>query len=103
MNDFENSLCKCRFELFNIPTVNEYLTLKKAILQDKYLIDINKKMRIHQKKMVESIQDEKLYSLKKKEYEQFREMFYASPLVINYQNVKRDIEQLLMEMKRIIE
>ncbi|MGM9858169.1 MAG: YlbF family regulator [Bacilli bacterium] len=101
-NDIEEALEKLKKELYNLDEVKTYFAAKHAILEDQYLKEVNELMRTHQKKMVEAINDPQLHQQEKEKYLSYKEIYDNHPIVITYENAKKDVYDILKQISNII-
>ena len=90
MNEVDKALEELKNELDNLPLIQEYLLLKKAISENEEL----KKMRID----IARLQ----YENKKDEHDNLLKIYNSHPLVINYQTTKEEVKNLLLEIRNIL-
>lgn len=77
--------------------VEEFLKLRKEIENNNYLKEINDKKEFYKKEYCHS-KDLKM----KKEYLKYEKEYHDHILVIQYNNVKEDVFDLLNEMSKIL-
>ena len=91
MNKVSDSILELKETIFKEPTVQEYLTLKKAIKESEELIKLQEDILYFNKNN---------QSMKAKE---LMEIYNSHPLIVNYNNVKDDVNDLLNEIKAELE
>lgn len=100
--DIEEALANLKKELYNLEEVKTYFACKKAILEDEHLKETNELMRTHQKKMVEAINDPQVHQQEKEKYLFYKEIYDNHPVVITYENAKKDVYDILKQISNII-
>lgn len=103
MNDFDKKLGDAKNELFSLPLIKEYFIVKSQIENNVELIELNDKLKLAQKAMSKSIDDDDLYHKNKKDYEELMIKYNLHPLIVNYQNLKEEVYTLLTQIKDILE
>ena len=99
MNEVEKKLDIVKDELYSNPLVLEYFRLKKAIEEDKDLMDLDKKIRTLQKELCYKNKKENIDN--NEAYLALKNRFDNHPLVINYNKVKEEVLNLLNEIKEV--
>lgn len=102
MTDFELALKEVEEKLYEEPIIKEYFRLKEIIDNDKELQELDKEMRLHQKRMCEFENDDKIYFKEKKQYEKCLKEIESNPIYINFTEVKNDVNTLLKEVRNAI-
>jgi len=102
MNDFEKCLEQTKTELFNQPIVKEYFHLKEIFQNDLELQKLDQEVRFHQKKMCENQDNDEIYFLEKKLYEEKLKEFNENPIVQNLLEVKQEVFQLLKQAEEVL-
>ena len=95
----EEALKTLSNSLFEMDEVKHYFALKQAILDDKELLEINEKMRKHQKLMVESINDPESHKKEKELYFEYKNQYENHPLVINFNVMQEEVSYLLKTLE----
>ncbi len=90
--DVKTKTLQIRDYLYSLAEVKEYFRLKNAILENEELKQISSNI----KKYCHDNDNKKLYEKYKKEYE-------SHPLIINFNVVKNEVEDLLIQIKSLIE
>ena len=90
MNDVDKILEELKSELDNLPEIQEYLSLKKALEENKEL----KQMRLE----IARLQNEG----KKEEHDNLLNLYNSHPLVVNYTLAKEEVKNLLLQIKDIL-
>ena len=103
MSDIDVKLAEVKDELYSDPVLVEYFRLKDMIEHDEELMNLEKEVRLHQKKMCENIDNDEIYLLEKELYETYSSQLRNNPLVINFNLVKDDAVKLLKEVKEYLE
>lgn len=103
MSDFEKSLNESKKLLMNDELVQEYFHLKEAFQNDSELQKLDQKVRTHQKRMCENEKNDVIYFGEKKIYEEKSNEFNNHPIVINLLAVKKEVQELLKQVKGVLE
>lgn len=99
MNKIEELLKEVKDKLNDEPCVKEYFRLKEVIDNDKELQELDKKMRLHQKEMCEHQDNDEIYFKEKELYESYLTKIESNPIYINFNEVKKEVNALLIEMR----
>lgn len=102
MTDFELALKEVEEKLYEEPIIKEYFRLKEIIDNDKELQELDKEMRLYQKRMCEFENDDKIYFKEKKQYEKRLKEIESNPIYINFTEVKNEVNTLLKEVRNAI-
>ena len=102
MDNVETLLKEVSEKLFNYPCVKEYFRLKEIIENDKELSSLEKEVRQHQKLMCEHQNDDEVYFKEKELYETKLAQLEANPIIQNFEEVKKEVNALLNEVKEIL-
>lgn len=102
MSNFDRLLQESKEELMSIECVQEFLRLKKVVENDLYLKNLDKEMRIHQKKMCENQDNDEIYLKEKSLYESCKNTIESNPAWQNFQAVKEEVYSILVEIKNLL-
>lgn len=85
--------------------VNEFLFAKKALNEDQSLKEIREKMEQSQKAMVNfaASKEEEKYLQAKNDYNRYEEEYFSHPVVLNYQSSLEAMEEILTQIKEIVQ
>ena len=103
MNDINELLLEVNKNLNDEPCVKEYFRLKKVIEGDKELIELDKLVREHQTLMCKSQDNDEIYFKEKELYETYLNQLNSNPIYQNFEQVKKEVNALLKEMKDYLE
>lgn len=103
MNDIDLLLIDIKEEILNESCVKEYLRLKNIIKNDKHLLDLEKSIRNHQRKMCEYRKDPIKFDEEKILYEKCTKEFELNPIVKNFNICKEETYNFLYEIKGVLE
>lgn len=98
----EKAILDVSKNLMEEPVVKEFLAIKKEIENDDELLELDKSIREHQKNMVKFAHDEEFASKERLLYKKEKEKFENHPLILNYNALKDEVNDLLEEIKDII-
>lgn len=101
-NEFEKQLKIVHENLFNDPIVAEYFSLKKQIENDSYLTDLHNNIVTYAKTMTTNINDDQVYFENKEKYERELEKYNSHPLVVDFKEISKEVNMLLLQLKNII-
>lgn len=101
-SEFEKQLEIVRDNLFNDPIVAEYFLLKKQIENDSYLTDLHNNIVIYAKIMTTNINDDQIYFENKEKYERELEKYNSHPLIVDFKEISKEVNMLLLQLKNII-
>ena len=99
MNKIEELLEEVKDKLNDEPCVKEYFRLKEIIDNDKELQELDKNMRLHQKEMCEHQDNDEIYFKEKELYESYLTKIESNPIYVNFNEVKKEVNALLIEMR----
>lgn len=102
MNDINELVLDIKKELYDNPSIKEYLRLKTLIENDKDLIKLNKELKSHQRIMCENINNDEIYLKEKEIYESLKAKMDANPLLVNFNALREEVSQILNEIKDAI-
>lgn len=103
MNDFDQALEDLKNELFSLEEVKTYFKLKSEIDNNAELVLIKEKITSLKQEMTLNIDLDDKYFKAKKEYELLLKKYTEHPLIQNFEIVKENVYNILMEIKKIIE
>ena len=103
MNNFEAQLEKVKNLLFNQECVKTYFSLKEQIEQSIELNELREKIRFHAQEMTKNMSDDEIYFKNKSIYEKALNEYNSHPLVVDYNAVAEEVNNLLKQLKNIIE
>ena len=82
--------------------IKEYFKFKQALLEDKKIQNLDKKMKLHQKKMCENKDNNEIYLLEKSRYESCKKELENNPVWQNFQIVQEEVYSILVDIKNIL-
>lgn len=88
---------------FALPLVKEYFAQVDLINADKALLALSDNVKKLQRMMTLHIKNKELHEKYRLDYEKKLNEYNGHPYVINYQYLKNEVENLLLQMKQIIE
>ncbi len=103
MSEFTERLDQLKTSLFEREEVRQYFALKAAIESDPILMEANANMRFHQKEMAKHMGNLEIYTKEKALFEHFSSVYQNHPLVVNYEQAKNAVHDLLRQLKDILE
>ncbi len=103
MNDFDQALEDLKNELFSLEEVKTYFKLKSEIDNNAELVLIKEKITLLKQEMTLNIDLDDKYFKAKEEYELLLKKYTEHPLIQNFEIVKENVYNILMEIKKIIE
>lgn len=103
MNNIDEILKQVDEKLSNEPCVKEYFRLKEIISNDEKLMELDKLVREHQTKMCQNQDDDEIYFREKELYEKYLSELENNPIYQNFALVKKEVNELLIEIKKILD
>lgn len=103
MNSFEEELTLLKEKLFNEDCVKTYFSLKEQIEKSVELNDLRAKISFHAQTMTKNMDNDELYFKHKEAYEQVLKEYNSHPLIVDYNQVSEEVNELLVQLKNIIE
>lgn len=94
-----NALSKVKEQLFNEPEVKEYFYLKSQIQNNEELLGLDKNIKDLQRKLCKNSKNKDLID----EYRSALNSYNSHPLVVNFNRVKEEVNDLLRMIKEILE
>lgn len=102
MDKIDTLLQEIKEDLHNEDIVKEYFRLKNIIEHDKEILDLQKQVSFHQKRMCENKNNDEIYVQEKALYEKYDDLLKKHPIVINYSEAKEEITSLLKEIQGVL-
>ena len=103
MTDIEKVTLDIKEELYSEECVKEYFRLKSIIENDEEINKLQEEVRVHQKAMCENMNNDEIYFKEKALYEEAHSKLDSNPIVINFNNVKEEVTNLLRMIKEAIQ
>lgn len=94
MNKYDELIIIIRNELMKKEVVNEYFKLKKIIGESKYIQNLDNEIKYYQKC--------KMNDEEKNKYLELLDTYNNDPLIVQYKNVREEVEIILSEIKDIL-
>lgn len=88
---------------FDLDLVKDYFKQVELINADEALLNLSDEVKKLQRMMTLNIRNKKLHADYKKQYEQKLIEYNSHPYIVNYNYLKNEVEDLLNQMKKIIE
>lgn len=95
----EVALKKVKEQLFNEPEVKEYFDLKSQIKANEELINLDKNIKDLQRELCKNPTNSELT----KKYQDALKIYNSHPLIINFNRVREEVNDLLRMIKEILE
>ena len=102
MNKIDELLKEVNDKLLEEPCVKEYFRLKEVIEKDEKLAQLDKDIRTHQKLMCENQDNDEIYFKEKALYESLLKEMEENPIYQNFNEVKKEVNALLMDIRDIL-
>ena len=99
MNNIDELLIEVNDKLSEEECVKEYFRLKKIIDNDDELKEIDKEVKLHQRKMCEHQNEDETYFKEKALYEAALNKLESNPIYVNFIEVKKEVNALLIDMR----
>lgn len=103
MNNIDEVLKEVDECLSNEPSIKEYFRLKEIISNDKELMKLDSLVREHQTKMCQNQNNDEIYFKEKALYERYLSELEANPIYQNFNEVKKEVNKLLLEIKNYLD
>ncbi len=103
MNSLEKQLEKVKNMLFEQESVKTYFSLKMQIEQNEELKTLRENIKYHAQEMTKNINHDEVYLKNKKLYEENLKAYNTHPLVIDFNQVSEEVQNLLEQLKHILE
>lgn len=103
MNDFEQALQDLVEEIRKLPLIKTYWQLHKEIEENVALQNMKQDMQKWQRQMTLHLSNPKMHQQAKENYEHLLQEYQNHPLIQNYQQVKEEVQDLLFQIKEILE
>lgn len=103
MSDVDIALKKAKEELYSLPIIKEYFSLKEKINNNEEIASFINNMHHFEREMTLNINNDEAYTKAKTEYEKCRAFLDNHPLFVDYKNVSDEVYSLLLEIKEILE
>ena len=103
MNNIDEILKEVDEKISNEPCIKEYFRLKDAINNDKELMRLDALVREHQTKMCQNQNNDEIYFQEKSFYEKYLKELENNPIYQNFNEVKKEVNELLLEIKNYLD
>ena len=98
MDNLDNALFSLKEELYSLPLIKEFLKIKQEINDNERLSNLDKNIKRLQHQSCKNND-----KTAKETYLKLKEEFDNDPLVVNYQILYEEVNNLLKEIKQILE
>ena len=98
MDNLDNALFSLKEELYSLPLIKEFLKIKQEINDNERLSNLDKNIKRLQHQSYKNND-----KAAKEKYLKLKEEFDNDPLVVNYQILYEEVNDLLKEIKQILE
>lgn len=98
MPNLDNALFSLKEELYSLPLIKEFLKIKQEINDNERLSHLDKNIKRLQHQICKNND-----KAAKEKYLKLKEEFDNDPLVVNYQILYEEVNNLLKEIKQILE
>ena len=102
MNDVDKLLLEVKDKINNEPIVQEYFRLKAILEKDEDILELEKQVRFHQKKMCENTSNDEIYFEEKKLYEGYLSKLENNPIYSNFILIKNEVNAFLLDIRDIL-
>lgn len=103
MTNFDEELEKLQKQLFDDPTIKEYFQIKAEIANNKSISILQNDIITYAKEMTRNVNNDDKYFENKNKYEESLKLYNSNPLVINLHEISKSVENILLELKKILE
>lgn len=101
-NDIDHQLNEVKTLINEEPIVQEFFKLRDDIIHNQELKEISRIMHEHQKEMSLHVNNEEIYFREKKLYEEYYQKYHNHPLILNYDYIKEEVYNLLMQVSNLL-
>ena len=98
MDNLDNALFSLKEELYSLPLIKEFLKIKQEINDNERLSNLDKDI-----KRLQHLSCKNNDKVAKEKYLKLKEEFDNDPLIVNYQILYEEVNNLLKEIKQILE
>ena len=98
MNNLDNALFSLKEELYTIPLIKKLMKIKQEINDNERLSNLDKNIKRLQHQSCKNND-----KAAKEAYLKLKEEFDNDPLIVNYQILYEEVNNLLKEIKQILE
>lgn len=98
MDNLDNALFSLKEELYSLPLIKEFLKIKQEINDNERLSNLDKNI-----KRLQHLSCKNNDKAAKEKYLKLKEEFDNDPLIVNYQILYEEVNNLLKEIKQILE
>lgn len=103
MNSFEEKLSILKEKLFNEESVKTYFSLKEQIEKSVELNNLRAKISFYAQEMTKNMDNDEIYFKSKEAYERVLKEYNFHPLIVDYNQVNEEVNNLLKQLKVILE
>lgn len=103
MNKINEALLRLKSALNEDPLVKEYFKAKDLVFNDPFLLNLEEQLKELQKEITRNVLDTAKHKELTSEYQRLKEEHDSHPYVVNYNALLSDVNELLNELKSIIE
>lgn len=103
MDQIKAKIEQLSHEFFSLELVTEYFNLVDLINANEELLALSDEVKKLQRMMTLHISKKDKHEQYKKEYEMKLNEYNSHPYIVNYQYLKNEVEDLLNQIKKIVE
>ncbi len=103
MNEINEALSRLKTTLYEDELIKEYFRVKDLVFNDPYLLKLEETLKELQKEITKNVLNEVKHKELTKEYQKCKEDYDSHPYVVNYNSLLSDVNELLQQLKSIIE
>lgn len=103
MNEINEALTLLKNTLDEDPLIKEYFLAKELVFNDHFLLKSEELLKELQKEITKNVLDSVKHQELTLKYQKLKEEYDSHPYVINYNSLLSDVNELLQELKAIIE
>lgn len=103
VNEINEVLARLKTSLNEEPLVQEYFMAKDLVFNDPFLLNLAEKIKALQKEITRNVLDINKHQALTNEYQKLKAEYDTHPYVVNYNALLCDVNELLSELKSIIE
>lgn len=103
MTNFDQALQDLIQEIERLPLIQDYRKLKDEVEANELLSDKKREIQKWQRQMTLHLNDPQKHRQAKENYERLLAEYQAHPLVQNYQQTQEEVQDLLFQIKEILD
>lgn len=103
MNKVDKALEELLAALYKDPLIIDFQNAKSLVENDPFVKETEEKLKKLQQQMTQNVMNKELHHSLKVEYDGLKKDFDEHPYVLNYNSLLNEVNELLLNLKTIIE